>query len=80
MTIKEALNHLLEEYPGVKAQSVVEYKNLYVFSVAKKGRTESCVLMNPIAVIKDDGTVFTFHPLMNNPKEYFKAAKNPIKL
>lgn len=80
MAIKEALNHLREEYPGVKAQSVVEYKNLYVFGVVKKGRPESGVLMNPIAVIKDDGTIFTFRPLMNNPKEYFKAAKNSIKL
>lgn len=80
MTIKEALNHLLEEYPDVKAKSVVEYKNLYVFSVAKKDRPELGVFMNPIAVIKEDGTVFTFHPLLNDPKEYFKAAKNPIKL
>ncbi len=78
--IQKACLILKNEIQDLKPISVVEYEDLYVFDT--KFRTSKGLenhFLGLLAVSKD-GKVFGFNPLANNPKEYFKAAKNKIIL
>ena len=69
MTEKEALRIAQKKFPKSQFVWVTDYKNLYVFT------TGGDRIENPIAVEKGTGKVLVFHPMLNDPPAYFKAAK-----
>lgn len=63
-----------DKFPNCKVVSVVDYKDLYVFVVEP-------VMLGLIAVNKENGNVFGFNPMLDDPDEYFKLAETKaIKL
>lgn len=76
MTESEACNILRKEYPDYKLLTVTDYKGYYVFVMQPKNMPDACLSMeNPTAVEKSTGKTFTFHPMLNDPKAYFKAVR-----
>lgn len=69
MTEQQAFSAATKEFIKSTFDRVTDYKNLYVFSCANRDGP----LQNPIAVEKDTGKVFIFHPLLNDPEAYFRA-------
>lgn len=71
MTELQALKIAQKMIPGCVFVTVTNYKNWFVFGTDpfKSGR------MNPIAVDKNTGKPMVFHPMLNDPTEYFKAVQ-----
>lgn len=70
MTEKQALTYASKLLRG-KATQVTSYKNFYIFTASIRNGS----LENPIAVDKETGKTFVFHPMKNDPEAYFKAVR-----
>lgn len=82
ISIKDAEKIVLDEYEDYRITSVVDFNDLYVFSTIPMDYEEESnnpFIRGLLAVNKNTGKLTGFNPLVNNPNEYFKAAKNAIR-
>lgn len=79
--LNEAINIMSKMHPKLKLVSVVDYDNYFVFSAHPTDYdrdTNGEYLGGLIAVDKLFKVTMHFIPLLHNPSEYAKAAKNNV--
>ena len=82
MKLEEAIQIILEEYPGFALVSVVDYDNYFVFSITPPDHDvdrDGDWLGGLVAINKMFKLPMHFIPLQHNPSAYAKAAQENIK-
>lgn len=76
MTEQQAIEIMKKAFPEFILQTVTDYKNFFVFTMQPKDAMEGMLwINNPTAVEKETGRTLSFHPMLNEPKAYFKAVR-----
>ena len=81
MTLDEAEQIFLNDYPYRKLKSVIDWNDYYIFgSISTKydGKAPEFILENPIAVSKSSKKTFTFNPLIHAGPGFKEAAENKL--
>lgn len=77
--VDEACERIHEAHPDWKLNSVVEYNEYFVFDAVPKDHDlekDGPCLLGFTCVRKNDGKVFGFNPLYNNPRVFFREWEN----